>query len=37
MSHRYEILYELVFQSINNILTQKGHYELDLIKITKNK
>ena len=33
MSHRYETLYTLVFQSINNILTQNGQYELNLITI----
>jgi len=34
MSHRNEILYTLVFQSINNILTQNRHYELNLTTIT---
>jgi len=34
MSHRNEILYTLVFQSINNILTQNGHYKLNITIIT---
>lgn len=34
MIHRYTLLYEYIFKSIKNILTQNNNYELELNSIT---